>query len=192
MWSLDSVDCSEEITWLIQQTRQCISATCCGMQRGVMRHLVNHCHPLYLTLSPAVLTCSCWWIQILLDKRVRLTYAHLSFTIIQVCDWAALFRTTLLTLLHGVGARKGALNIVLFSRGSISPSCNFLLSDNCYMKTSCKSSPSSRCPRQMLSNIGMPWRTLFTPLLYTISAKTCTNTRIGSMRTTLQSKALGW
>ena len=34
--------------------------------------------------------------------------------------------------------------------------CNLFLSDTCYMKTSSKSSPSSTCPKQMLTQIGMP------------------------------------
>ena len=41
----------------------------------------------------------------------------------------------------------------------------------------------------MSSPIGLPWGTFFTPLLYTISVITCTNTRIGSMITTLKCKS---
>ena len=74
-------------------------------------------------------------------------------------------------------------------RGSIFPSCNLLLSDNCYMKTSSRNSQSMRCLRQMLSQIGLHQGTFFTPLLYTISATTCTNMRIGSIKTTLKSKS---
>ena len=51
---------------------------------GVMRHLANHSHPLHLTLSPTVSTCSCCWTRVVLDERVRLTYAQLSFTIFKV------------------------------------------------------------------------------------------------------------
>ena len=57
------------------------------------------------------------------------------------------------------------------------------------MKTLSRSSLSLRCLRQMLSLIGLPKRTSFTPLLYTFSATICANIRIGSMKTTLISKS---
>ena len=50
----------------------------------MMRHFINHGHPLHLTLSPAISTCSYCWIWIVLEERVRLMYAQLCLTIMQV------------------------------------------------------------------------------------------------------------